>query len=141
MISKLGSERETAQYTTISSFFSFSPVHHSKYISSMFMKLEETIEGVCVSAYIKSQTFIRLHSLFRIRHAFVYLKIPKFFSFSMVTWNWLILLWVFNDLVHFHNVLIFFFLSSVSSQKDSECLSSCDKGLFFNGKYCCIFFS
>ena len=55
MISKLGSERETAQYTTISSFFSFSPVHHSKYISAMFMKLSDTIEGVYVSAYISNK--------------------------------------------------------------------------------------
>ena len=41
-------------------FFSFSLVHNSKYISAMYMKLSETIEGVYVSAYFKSQTFLIL---------------------------------------------------------------------------------
>ena len=64
MISKLGSRRETAQYTTNPSFFSSSLVHNSKYICAMYMRLSETIEGVYVSAYFKSQTFIYLYSLF-----------------------------------------------------------------------------
>ena len=64
MISKLGSGRETTQYITISSFFSSSLVHNSKYICAMYMRLSETIEGVYVSPYFQSQTFIYLYSLF-----------------------------------------------------------------------------
>ena len=58
MISKLGSKRETANTQTFRAFFSSSLVYNSKYISAMYMQISETIEGVYVSAYFKSQTII-----------------------------------------------------------------------------------